>query len=186
MSALEGIMKLHPNLAIWCLCLIGTTAAHASFSGALSDIAAASTQEKIAYANSASAEMSVALSKLARMTDEAERAKNDEKIQCLHTRLASVTAVQSVAELAVVSMVDAISEGEDSVADREFLKVVVALNNTRQLTSEAESCGYESLVRSGETNVVVEGGVFEEDNDTQPASFDVDVGFDPPEASPFY
>ena len=179
-------MKSFAHLVIGFLGLMCSSEAQASFSGALSDIAAASTQEKIAYANSASAEMSVALGKITRMTAEAERAKNDEKLQCLHTRLASVTAVQSVAELAVVSMVDAISEGEDSVADREFLKVVVALNNTRQLTSEAESCGYESLIRSGETSVVVEGGVFEEDNDTQPASFDIDVGFDPPEASPFY
>jgi hypothetical protein len=186
MSVLEGIMKLSAYIVIGLFSLVGTSVSQAGFSGALSDIAAASSQEKIAYANSASAEMSVSLKKITRMTADAERAQNDEKLQCLHTRLASVTAVQSVAELAVVSMVDAISEGEDSVADREFLKVVVALNNTRQLTSEAESCGYESLIRSGETSVIVEGGVFEEDNDTQPAEFDIDVGFDPPEASPFY
>ena len=164
----------------------GIASAADGFSGDVEDISSSSSQEKLAFANDAGAEMESANAAVEKLKEGAEREGRAEQLQCLTNRLTALVALGQVSDFAETSMTRAISGGEDSRADREFIKIVIALKKSRQLLSEAEGCGFDSLVRSGATEITVEGGEFEEDDDTEGLDFDFEVGFDAPEASPFY
>lgn len=154
--------------------------------GELERTAASTPQEKLRYAAEANTEIREALKQITRMIDTAKREATPEQMQCLQARLSAVRALASVSEAAETAMTEALEAGEAERAAHEFRKVAVARVKARELLSEAERCIDDSPTRSGETDVVVEGSPPGDESDTAGVDEDpFDIGFDPPQASPF-
>jgi hypothetical protein len=155
-------------------------------SGQLERSSSTSPQEKLQYAASSNAEMREAVKSVSKLLEAARRESNVERLQCLTNRLTAIRALVQVSEAAEVAMKDALNTGQAERADHEFRKIAVALTKTRQLLAEAERCMDDSGLKSGDTILQVEGGVTDEGDDTADVPVDVlDLGYDPPEASPF-
>jgi hypothetical protein len=154
--------------------------------GSIERLANTSPDEKMQFAASANQEMRDAVKAVSKLMDNARRESNVDKIQCVSTLLTSIRSLVQVSEQAEVAMKEALSAGEVERADHEFRKVAVALNKTRSLQADAERCGDQGGLRSGETVISVDGGVADDSDDTTDVVVDVfDLGFDPPQASPF-
>lgn len=159
-------------------------------SGELVRSASASPEEKLAYALAANEEMRNASKSVSRLVEQARRDSNTNRLQCLTNRLTAIRSLLQVSESAEVAMKEALSNTADprasERADHEFRKIAVARQKTSQLYAEAEQCMDDSGLQPGETVVTVNGGVDSEGDDTEGVTTDVfDLGFDPPEASPF-
>ncbi len=155
-------------------------------SGTLERSSSTSPQEKLAYAASSNSEMRDAVKSVSKLLEGARRESNVERLQCLSSRLNAIRALVQVSESAEIAMKDALSNGQAERADHEFRKIAVALTKTRQLLAEAERCMDESGLLSGDTILETSGGIADEGDDTQDEPIDsFDLGYDPPEASPF-
>lgn len=154
--------------------------------GSIERLSSTTPEEKLQFAATANDEMRLTVKSVSKLLETARRESNAEKLQCVSTLLTSIRSLVQVSEQAEVAMVEALSAGELERADHEFRKVAVALNKTRSLQAEAERCGDEGGLRSGETVVDVVGGVTADGDDTVDVVVDMlDLGFDPPQASPF-
>jgi hypothetical protein len=168
------------------LVLPGTAFAQdAGISGQLERVANASSSEKVSYANAAVAEMNSAVKGVTKLVDAARRDADLDRVQCLNNRLVSLNSLLQVSETAQSEMEAQIAEGDEAGANSSVRQLAVALTKTRQLQAEAEGCGFDGTVQSGETAVTVEGGEFEEENDTDGVDLGFEAGLDGPEASPF-
>ena len=153
--------------------------------GEIDRVASSSPQEKLDYVASANDEMRTAVKEVGKLLETVRREADVERIQCLKNRFTSLRSVLQVSEGAETSMRGALEAGEVEKADHEFRKVAIALSKARQLRAEADGCGYDSSVQSGETEVIVEGGEFDDLDETVEVEVEVEIGFDPPESSPF-
>lgn len=155
-------------------------------SGELERSASTTPQEKLTYALEANEEIRISIRGISKMVETARRENNVERLQCLNSRLTAIRALVQVSESAEVAMKEALAVGRTDRADHEFRKIAVARTKTRQLQAEADRCIEDSSARVGETSVVVEGGDLGDESDLNAVPFDpFDLGFDPPEASPF-
>lgn len=154
--------------------------------GELERIATTSPQEKIQYATNALVEMQTAVKSVTKLVEAARKEGDVEKLQCLNNRMTAIRALLQVSEAANTAMNTALESGQKDRADHEFRKIAVALDKTRQLVAEAERCTSEAASKSGDTIIRVEGPLTEGGDDTAPTPFDeLELGFDPPEASPY-
>ena len=146
-------------------------------------------QEKVQYASTANQEMRDAVKHVTKLLDGARRESDVEGLQCLTNRLTSIRALLQVSEGAELAMKDALGSGEAEKANHEFRKIAVALSKSRQLMAEAERCAaQDTTLASGDSSIRVEGGIVGVDPSEDTGGLDIDVfeiGFDPPDASPF-
>lgn len=153
--------------------------------GEIDRVASSSPQEKLDYVSSANVEMRLAVKEVGKLLETVRREADIERIKCLKNRFTSLRSILQVSEGAEGSMRYALEAGEVEKADHEFRKVAVALSKARQLRAEADGCGYDGSVQSGETDVIVEGGEFDDLDETADIELDIEIGLDPPESSPF-
>lgn len=143
-------------------------------------------EEKSAYADAAVIEIGDAASSIARLLDVARRGADAEVVSCLTHRLTAVRALQAVSENARVAMNDALSSNALDKADHEFRKIAVALSKSRMLLAEAQRCDSDQAIASGDTLIdTIIDDVIGPDGEDPGWIDETDIGFDPPQASPF-
>ncbi len=171
------------------LCLAATPALaqEGGVSGEISRSSSTTPQEKLQYAADSNAEMRDSIKAVSKLLEGARRETNVERLQCLTNRLTAIRALVQVSEAAEIAMKESLSAGQAERADHEFRKIAVALTKCRQLLAEAERCMDDSGLRSGDTLLVVEGGITDDGDDTEGNEQDPfdDIGHDPPASSPF-
>ena len=142
--------------------------------------------EKVAYAEAANIEISDAVSTITTLLDNAKKSGDVEALQGLTSRLASGRALQQVSQDAETAMKSAIAKGETERANHEFRKIAVAVSKVRALLAEAQQLTTDQAAADGITNVTffVEEEVDIGDDDGNDID-DLDIGFDPPDSSPF-
>lgn len=160
--------------------------AQEGFTSELERVADASREEKLAYVEASVTEIDDSFIAVDAMLKDAKAAKDAAAVQCISSRHVALRALQSVSQQARQDMVTALSVGQVERADHEFRKVAVAVQRTRMLHAEAERCVGGQELADGETSLQIVGEdedvVFEDGGvDVE----DLDVGFDPPDVSPF-
>ena len=146
-----------------------------------------SPDEKLAYAEVSNKEIEEASKQVTKLLEAARRDSDLEGLQCLTSRLTSVRALGQVSTQAEATMKSALASGETERANHEFRKIAVAVSKTRILLAEAERCTTQTALVEGEGRLVEwttslvgdqgEGEVWDLDA--------LDVGNEPPDASPF-
>src|SRR5262245_29090306 len=145
--------------------------------------ATTSPQEKIAYAESANAEMGEAVRQIQRLLDQARKDVDPDAIECLISRLTSVRALLQVSEEAEISMKNSIAAAEEEKANHEFRKIAVAVSKTRVLLAESQGCVADQQLESWVlivdwTTVLGEEGEI-------PGATITTTNIEPPPVSPF-
>ena len=148
--------------------------------------ASTSPEEKVAYASASNEEIDDALAQTSKVLETAKREGDAAEIQCVTIRHASIKALQSVSQRAAVDMKTALVDGASDKANHEFRKIAVAVSKTRMLLAEAQQCLSGQIDASGSTETVV---TIDDDvsiSDEDPLRIDeTDLGFDPPDVSPY-
>lgn len=143
-------------------------------------------QEKRAFAASASEEVRGVVRQLTRIAENARRNGNGEVLDCVTTALTSARALQQVADAASVSMGAALDANEIDRANHEFRKIAIASSKSRQLLAAGDQCASGSEARSTPTSVEQMTALTSTEDETRAITADLlDLGFDPPDASPF-
>ena len=173
---------------LWVFLSVGvvSTAAEPGVSSELERTAATSPDEKRSYARDANTEMSDNVNQLIELLAGAERDGNSSGKDCIKDALTSARTVLQFSQSAETKMKEALMSGEGDRADHEFRKIAVGLSKSRQIVAEGERCAYGDDVRPGQTSVKWTGGLTEEGDDTHGLTLDeFDLGYDPPDVSPF-
>lgn len=172
-----------------CLGLGGTAMAQdGGFTSELERVANASPQEKVGYVQNAVVEIQASFGAIDAMLAQAQDGGGARAVQCVSSRHAAVKAMAGVSEEAERDMLAAIADNAFERADHEFRKIAVALQRTRMLHAEAERCVGGQELADGETTVQIVGDVQEEgafEDEEWLAVDETDIGFDPPDVSPF-
>jgi len=176
--------------ACWVLLLSsGTAFAQDSVGGISSELERTATTtpaEKAAYADSATTEISEAVSTMKGLKETAGKDGDDDAEDCITPLHARADRLKPVSEKASTDMKNAIAGGDNERADHEFRKIAVAVSNVRSLLAEAQQCSADKDAQDGVTNVTffIEEEVKVGDEDENDID-DIDIGFDPPDVSPF-
>ncbi len=173
--ALAGLLWLAPAVQ----------AQETGVAGELERTAGATPKEKLDYSAGAVEEMREAVKSTSRLLEAARRDGAVEEIQCLSNRMTPLRALLQVSEQAETSLKDRLGVQDTAGADREFRKIAVALTKSRQLVAEAERCVDATALQSGDTVTSWEGAATTGDDTIDPGFTAFDLGFDPPESSPF-
>jgi hypothetical protein len=142
-------------------------------------------KEKLDFAVEAITEMGEGVKTVEKLQEQVTRDGDEELIQCVRIKMASVKALTDVSERANESMTDALAEGNDERAEHEFRKIAIALNKVRQFVAEAEACVGQGGVVDGDTEVTVDSQGVPEGDDTEGGEITDDNFVDPPESSAF-
>lgn len=174
--------------AAFSLAMLLPTPGFAQDPGVSSEIertATATPEEMLAYADDANDDIREVVKRLAKL-DEAVRREGDEGgMSCVSNSLVAAGVLLQVSEAAESSLQNSLSIGQRERAEHEFRKIAIALKKAHQLEAEGERCALGEGVQDGKTRVKVDGPSGTVD-DTRAAANDVlDMGFDPPDASPF-
>jgi hypothetical protein len=149
------------------------------------EMAASSTpQDKIAYAESANAEINEAVRQINRLLEQARKESDADAIECLISRFTSVRALLQVSQSAEISMKNSIAAAEEEKANHEYRKIAVAVSKSRMLLAEAQRCASEDQLESG-TTLVDFTTVLGEGGDTLPDVTITTTNLEPPPVSPF-
>jgi len=146
-----------------------------------------SASEQLDFSRQAVTEMREAVGQVNQYLQQAQQGGDEERIQCVRMKQASIKALSDVSERASNSMQKAMAGGTPDRAQHEFRKVAVALSKVRQFMAEAEACIGQGNVASGSTEVQVENNTqaLTENDETQAQVQDTVIGVDPPNSSPF-
>jgi hypothetical protein len=107
-------------------------------------------------------------------------------MDCVTTALTAARALQQVADGAAVSMNTALEANQLDRADHEFRKIAIASGKSRQLLATGDQCASGNDVRRANTSVEAMSALSDVGDDTQAITADLlDLGFDPPDVSPF-
>ncbi|MEL6350034.1 MAG: hypothetical protein AAFV53_43435, partial [Myxococcota bacterium] len=93
--------------------------------------------EKLAFTRDALTEMNEALGLSTQYLEQAQADGDEDTIQCVRLKQASIKALRDVSERANMMMQDALSSGSPERSNHEFRKVAVALSKVRQFMAEA-------------------------------------------------
>lgn len=179
-----AVLSLLAGLALFTPVAVAQDPGATGVTGELERLASTSPQEKLQYSADALEEMRNGVKTVTKLVETARREGNVEELQCLNGRLTAMRALLQVSEAADVTMQESLAANSAERADHEFRKVAVALAKSRQLLAEADRCTTLDETVNGDTTVRVEGPLEGDDSGTSPFD-DLDIGFDPPEASPF-
>ena len=145
-----------------------------------------SLKEKLDFAAEAIAEMQESVKLVEKIQEQVTREGDEELIQCVRTKLASVKALTDVSERANESMTDALAESNDERAEHEYRKIAIALSKVRQFAAEAEACIGQAAAVDGDTDVTVDvQGITDGEDTDETGTDDGIIGDDPPNTSPF-
>ena len=146
-----------------------------------------SPREKLDFASEAITEMDDAVKQTEKLQEQVTREGDEDIIQCVRIKLASIKALADVSERANDSMTDALADGNDERAEHEFRKIAIALSKVRQFVAEAEACVGQGGAVDGDTDVTVDvQGITDDTDDTEGTDTDGEIiGDDPPNTSPF-
>ena len=180
--------------------LLSTSAWAQDSSGISSELertASTTPAQKIDYAAASTTEIEEALGRVDRLVEDLQEDPTNGNLECVTVRQASIRALLSVSNTAENQMKQALgilAGGDDpdqkeravDKADHEFRKIAVAVSKTRMLLAEAQRCVGGEALADGEVSVDVlidddMSGAEDEPSDIG----QTDVGFDPPDASPF-
>lgn len=186
---MRPLIRSHIITALAAFGLLASAPAFAQetgISGELERTASTTSQEKMQYASDANNEMRDAVKRVSKLLEAARREQDVVKIQCLNNRLTSLRALLQVSEASEGALNDAIANGEDEKANHEFRKTAVALSKARQILAEAERCAGDAGAADGSTVVEVSGALTSDTDPTEGVAVDdSDIGYDPPDVSPF-
>lgn len=149
-----------------------------------------SPEQQLAYASEALDELREAAKAVRGRVEKAKSDGDAEVMLCLGTRFTSIRAMVQVSEAAEVELRQAISQNDPERAAHEFRKVSVSRTKVQQLVGEAERCAAPGGLRQGESSTVwTEDSALtgEAGSDTQESALidPMDLGYDPPQGSPF-
>jgi hypothetical protein len=120
--------------------------------GTLEQSATTSPKEKVAFADSALAEIDAAVKTVEKLLEQAEKEKNTEEIECLTRKLTPMRALYEVSQVSSNAMRQALAEDSSVHAAEEYRKVAVALTKTREFLAEAQACVGDTGVNRGATS----------------------------------
>ena len=150
------------------------------------DATSTTAAQKISFASDAVGEMQEALAKIGKLLEQATEKGDEEQIQCVRERQASVKVLMDVSERANGAMQEALASNTKERAEQEFRKIAVALSKVRQFTAEAEACAGQGNVTAGNTDVRVdERGLTDANDETDNEDQEGLIGDDPPPTSQF-
>jgi len=144
-----------------------------------------SPKEKLDFAADAIVEMNDGVKTVEKLQEQVTRAGDEELIQCVRIKMASVRALADVSEGANIAMTDALAEGNDERAEFEFRKIAIGLSKVRQFVAEAEACVGQGGAVDGNTEVSVNAQGIAEGDDTEEGTTDGLIGLDPNTSSQF-
>jgi len=153
--------------------------------GELERIASATPAERLEYSDDALEEMRESVKTASRLMEAARRDGLVDELQCLSKLVTPLRSLLQVSESADTAMRTAMADGATARADQEFRKIAVALTKSRQLASEAGRCMDSTALQSGDTVTSWQGPATAGDDSIDPGFTPFDLGFDPPESSPF-
>lgn len=148
-------------------------------------LAAATPQQKLDYASDSVSEINDAVEAMGKLLAEAEKANDATAVNCIKSRLTSVTALQSVVVTAEEQLKTALAANEDEMADHQFRKIAVGRSKTRILLAEAQRCASDNKLESGTTLVDWNTVLTDEDEFLEVDLSDFDIGPVPPSISEF-
>jgi len=176
-------------VGLMALTLSGTDALAQSGPGAglqAEDATQTSASEKISFSQSAIGEMEDSLESVTNLLNAITGQDDEEMVQCVQMKQASIKALVDVSKRANDMMQEALASGQTERSEYEFRKIAVALSKSRQFLAEAEACAGQGSVTAGTTDVEVLNtqGVTDAD-ETDASDGDATVGVDPPSSSQF-
>ena len=113
-------------------------------------------EEKSVRTRRAVDNMRGSLSKVLRYLEEAREQRDVLKLNCVNEKLTAIKGLLRVSEQAAVTMMEALSTKDVTVAQHEYEKIMIAASKTEELSAESEVCIGELAVYSGQTSVTVE------------------------------
>ncbi|TNE92007.1 MAG: hypothetical protein EP330_03375 [Deltaproteobacteria bacterium] len=155
-------------------------------SGDLERAASTSDAEKIEYAESAAVELQSAVEEVATLLEEARRTSTDvERLECITRQLQGLRVLLGSVEDGAGQLAGEL-QSSSAQADHTFRRVVVARGKGRELLALAQQCTDDGTVTDGSTQVDWTSELLEGSEDLDGFELDpLDLGFDPPAASPY-
>ncbi|MDG1479651.1 MAG: hypothetical protein P8R54_08670 [Myxococcota bacterium] len=167
------------------LALLGFTPSAQAQDDQVEAASSTSPKEKLDWAADAIVEMNDGVKTVEKLQEQVTRSGDEELIQCVRIKMASVRALADVSVGANAAMTDALADGNDERAEFEFRKIAIGLSKVRQFVAEAEACVGQGGTVDGDTEVSVNSQGIAEGDDTEESSTDGIIGNDPPDASAF-
>lgn len=144
-----------------------------------------SPQQKAGYAASANQEIREADRTVDRLVQTARKSGDAKAVECLVSRQTAVQALLSVSTASEANLQAALSAGMTQKAELEFRKIAVALSKTRMLVAESQRCAATRTNQSG-TTVVDWASILREVEELANEEVSaMNLGFDPPQVTPF-
>lgn len=183
------IKLFRPNVAIVLVLTLLAPVGYAQdggVSGELQRVAETSPEEKSQYVADVLAEMGEGVKEIKKHYDLAKRRGDERDSDCVKPLLSRSMALRDVIENVPAALDEANTESRPEKANSEMRKTVTAISSFRTLVIEAGACVGRSQTKSGETTRTVDGPLEADAGELEDPPFDVlDLGFDPPIASPF-
>ena len=107
-------------------------------------------REKLAYAQETVKEIQGAIAQVKKEAEEARKAKDILKLNCLNEKLTDLNALAKVTETALAQLDGAIAKAQDDRTDHEFEKIVIARKRAQDLLREAKACTGEGIITTAE------------------------------------
>jgi hypothetical protein len=143
-----------------------------------------SPQDMLTQARDYRARMDGLLKQVQGLVDQAKKAKDVIRLNCLMDKLAQLKANIAVADNGLQNLQDAISRRDEGQSVHEYTRVTIVNQKAQVLGAEGQACVGEDLSYVGATKVDVEQPYGTEDP-TGPRSDDINPAVDrPPAASP--
>mgnify|MGYP007063829300 CR=1 FL=1 len=101
-------------------------------------------------------EMRQVLTRVLEIHQRARESRDVVKLNCVNEKLISVKGLLKISEQSFLTLQEAISKRNMSIARHEFGKISMARRKCTQLAGESETCVGEFAVYSGDTDVKVE------------------------------
>lgn len=145
-----------------------------------------SSKEMLDYSRSANGEIASAVKATEKALETANRGGDAGDIDCVKKRLASIQALQGVAQRATDELTGELA-GAGAKANHYLGRIAIALSRVRQYASEAQACAGDQDAIEGTTDIQVSADAIAEGDDTAPMlGSDALVGeVNPPQGSPF-
>lgn len=155
-------------------------------SGDLERASATSDAEKIEYAATAAEELRAAVAEVAALLEEARRTEDDvARLECITQHLQGLRVLLSSVEQGSGQLEGELG-GSSAQADHTFRRIVVARGKGRELLALALQCTEDGTATDGSTVVDWTSELLDVEEDLDGVDVDpLDLGFDPPAASPF-
>ncbi|MCO4744429.1 MAG: hypothetical protein KC912_06560 [Proteobacteria bacterium] len=171
------------------LLLLATPVAMAQDGGIAGDLeraSATSDGEKLDYAEASTAELKSAVLEVAGLLEEARRTGDDvERLECITRHLQSLRVLLNSVQEGTAQLSAELS-GSTAQADHTFRRIVVARGKGRELLALALQCTDDGSASDGSTVVDWTSELLDNTEDLDGVSEDpLDLGFDPPAASPY-